>query len=115
MPQSGIIIKSVSIIHEDNTLKIFSTDQASKVGRAFNLNESLQKKLKDRRLLRFCAATGVLIAFTILRGCFENDGRLKHNDKVTRAFQTYQVVPDYKYYYYGRTNMPCAIVGVDHF
>jgi hypothetical protein len=68
---------------------------------------------KNRRLLKFCAALGVLVASTMLSGCFENYGRLKHNDEVTRAFQTYQVEPDYKYYYYGRTNMPYAIVGIN--
>ena len=73
----------------------------------------IPSKYKDRCLLRFCAALGVLIASTILSGCFENYGRLKHNDEVTRAFQTYQMEPEYKYYYYGRTNMPYAIVGID--
>ena len=73
----------------------------------------IQTKYKDSRLLRFCVALGVLIGATMVSGCFENYGRLKHNDEVTRAFQTYQVKPDYKYYYYGRTNMPYAIVGID--
>lgn len=73
----------------------------------------IQKKFKDRRLLKFCAAFGVLIASTMLSGCFENYGRLRHNNEVTRAFQTYQVEPDYKYYYYGRTNMPYAVIGID--
>lgn len=73
----------------------------------------LQSKHKDKRLLRFCAALGVLIAAAILSGCIENYGRLRHNDETTRAFQTYQVEPDYKYYYYGRTNMPYAVVGID--
>jgi hypothetical protein len=73
----------------------------------------IQTKHKDSRLLRFCVALGVLIVATMVSGCFENYGRLKHNDEVTRAFQTYQVQSDYKYYYYGRTNMPYAIVGID--
>jgi hypothetical protein len=73
----------------------------------------IQKKFKDGRLLRFCAAFGVLIASTMLSGCFENYGRLRHSNEVTRAFQTDQVEPDYKYYYYGRTNMPYAVVGID--
>ncbi len=73
----------------------------------------LQSEYKVRRQLRFCAALGVLIASTILSGCFQNYGRLRHNDEATRAFQTYQVKPDYKYYYYGRTNMPYAVVGID--
>ena len=73
----------------------------------------IQLNFKNRRLLKICAAFGVLVASTVLSGCFENYGRLKHNNEVTRAFQTYQVEPDYKYYYYGRTNMPYAIVGID--
>ena len=72
----------------------------------------MQLNFKYGRLLKFCAAFGVLVASTMLSGCFENYGRLKHNHEVTRAFQTYQVEPDYKYYYYGRTNMPYAIVGL---
>jgi hypothetical protein len=73
----------------------------------------IQTKHKDSRLWRFYVALGGLIVATMVSGCFENYGRLKHNDEVTRAFQTYQVEPDYKYYYYGRTNMPYAIVGID--
>ena len=49
----------------------------------------------------------------LIGGCFENYGRLKHSGEVTRAFQAYRVNPEYKYYYYGRTNMPYAIVGLD--
>jgi len=73
----------------------------------------IQTKNKGSRLLRFCIALDVLIVSTMISGCFENYGRLKHNDEVTRAFQTYQMEPEYKYYYYGRTNMPYAIVGID--
>jgi hypothetical protein len=73
----------------------------------------LQSEYKIRRRSRFCAALSVLIASAILSGCFANYGRLRHNDETTRAFQTDQVKPDYKYYYYGRTNMPYAVVGID--
>jgi hypothetical protein len=55
----------------------------------------------------------MMILTTLISGCLQNYGRLKHNDEVTRAFQTYQVESNYKYYYYGRTNMPYAIVGID--
>ena len=57
-------------------------------------------------------AAGLLIAL-LTSGCFGNYGRLKHNDDVTRAFKAHQVEPNYRYYYYGRTNMPYAIVGID--
>ena len=66
-----------------------------------------------KRYLRYCFIVAILLASYLILGCFENYGRLKHNEEVTRAFQTYQVEPDYKYYYYGRTNMPYAIVGLD--
>jgi hypothetical protein len=67
----------------------------------------------NRVLARYCSATAALLSSFLVLGCFENYGRLKHNNEVTRAFQSYQVEPDYKYYYYGRTNMPYAIVGLD--
>ena len=57
---------------------------------------------------------GALILCLMISGCFENYGRLKHNPEVTHAFKNNQVAPDYKYYYYGRTNQPYAIVGIDH-
>jgi len=67
----------------------------------------------DSRFSQFCFKAGLLLVSVLISGCFENYGRLKHNAEVSRAFQTYQVEPDYKYYYYGRTNMPYAIVGID--
>jgi len=72
-----------------------------------------QTIISGSRFSRFCFILVMLIVSTMISGCFENYGRLKHNDEVTRAFQTYQMEPEYKYYYYGRTNMPYAIVGID--
>ncbi|MBT8366672.1 MAG: hypothetical protein KJP23_18430 [Deltaproteobacteria bacterium] len=74
-----------------------------------------QKQIRniDRRLFRYSSAVIVLLIASLISGCFENYGRLKHNNDITRAFQTYQVEPEYKYYYYGRTNMPYAIIGID--
>ena len=72
-----------------------------------------QTRNNDRGFFRYCTAVFVLLTASLISGCFENYGRLRHNDNVTRAFQTHQVEPDYKYYYYGRTNMPYAIVGID--
>lgn len=72
-----------------------------------------QPKNIDSRIKQFCLKAGILTVSVLISGCFENYGRLKHNAEVSRAFQTYQVEPDYKYYYYGRTNMPYAIVGID--
>ncbi|MDX1709120.1 MAG: hypothetical protein R3274_11005, partial [Desulfobacterales bacterium] len=68
---------------------------------------------KKSRLLRYCAMFGAFLLSAAVSGCFENYGRLKHSAEVTRAFQTYQVNPNYKYYFYGRRNLPYAIVGID--
>ena len=73
----------------------------------------LQTIISSCRFSRFCHILATLIVSALISGCFENYGRLRHNNEVTRAFQEYQVEPDYKYYYYGRTNMPYAIVGID--
>ena len=63
--------------------------------------------------LRFSFGILLFLSSTLVTGCFENYGRLKHNMDVTRAFTNNQITQDYKYYYYGRTNMPYAIVGID--
>ena len=64
-------------------------------------------------LSRYGFSIAMLLLWASISGCLENYGRLKHNAAVTRNFQTYQVEPNYKYYYYGRTNMPYAIIGID--
>jgi hypothetical protein len=63
--------------------------------------------------LRFSFGILLFLSSTLLTGCFENYGRLKHNMDVTRAFTNNQIMQDYKYYYYGRTNMPYAVIGID--
>jgi hypothetical protein len=72
-----------------------------------------QSRLTGSISSRFFLTAEILLVSMLISGCFENYGRLKHNAEVTRAFQAYQVNPEYKYYYYGRTNMPYAIVGID--
>lgn len=72
-----------------------------------------QTQIIDSRFSQFWLKAGILLVSLLISGCFENYGRLKHNAEVSRAFQAYQVEPDYKYYYYGRSNMPYAIVGID--
>ena len=73
----------------------------------------LQKQVTGSRFVRSCAAIGVLVMAAMVSGCFENYGRLRHNTGVTQAFKDNQIDPNYKYYYYGRTNMPYAVIGID--
>jgi len=40
-------------------------------------------------------------------------GSLKRDPEVTRIFEAYEILPNYKYYYNGRGNIPYAIIGID--
>jgi len=70
-------------------------------------------KYKFRRLFRAGAVLGALFAATMVSGCLENYGRIKRSPELTQAFQSYTVEPGYKYYYYGQSNHPYAIIGID--
>ena len=51
---------------------------------------------------------------TILGGCaMSNYGRLESNSDITRAFETYQIMPDHTYYYRGTFSRPFVIVGIN--
>ena len=67
----------------------------------------------NSRLMRLGIAISTLFLAAMISGCFENYGRLKRNPEVTKAFKTNQVEQSYKYYYYGRSNQPYVIVGID--
>ncbi len=62
--------------------------------------------------LRFMK-TAFLIGISILMaGCAYNYGTLQKNPDVARAFNMYQMVEDYRYYYSGQENKPSAIIGI---
>ena len=73
----------------------------------------IQLKHKCRRLFRVTAVLVALFAAAMITGCLESYGRIKRSPELTQAFQSYTVEPDYKYYYYGLTNYPYAIIGID--
>jgi hypothetical protein len=74
---------------------------------------SKQANLHRRRLTEFWVTLGILTLTAMISGCFENYGRLKRNPEVTRAFKENRVDNDYRYYYYGRSNQPYVVVGID--
>jgi hypothetical protein len=41
-----------------------------------------------------------------------NYGQLKSNKEATQAFESYQILPDHKYYYRGTYSRPIAVVGI---
>lgn len=53
------------------------------------------------------------IILIILSGCLRsNYGQLKSNKEATQAFESYQILPDHKYYYRGTYSRPIAVVGI---
>ena len=53
------------------------------------------------------------IILTVLSGCsMSNYGQLKSNKEATQAFESYQILPNHKYYYRGIYNRPLAVVGI---
>jgi len=58
----------------------------------------------------------IYLLFTVvfLAGCSgkHNRGRLIYNNTVKEAFETYQVLPGYNYYYTGSDSYPKAVIGI---
>ena len=66
-------------------------------------------------LYRFTAASicALAAAMVILAGCAtQNQGGLKHSQEAARAFETYHVFEDHRYYYLNQENKPYAVVAV---
>ncbi len=71
----------------------------------------IAKKNTGRLITASILISMVLI---VLDGCStQNYGKLKSNREVAEAFKTYQILPNYKYYYRGAPNRPVAIVGIN--
>ena len=50
----------------------------------------------------------------VLSGCaMSNYGRLTSNREIKHAFETYQILPNHKYYYRGTRSKPTVIVGIN--
>ena len=49
-----------------------------------------------------------------LSGCtMSNYGKLKSNPEVKQSFETYQILPNHKYYFRGAKSRPTVIVGIN--
>jgi len=49
-----------------------------------------------------------------LGGCtLSNYGKLKSNPEVKQSFETYQILPNHKYYFRGAKSRPTVIVGIN--
>jgi len=50
----------------------------------------------------------------VLGGCSTaNYARLESDKEIKHSFESYQVLPNHKYYYWGVSSSPAAIVGID--
>src|SRR5512143_2581923 len=61
-----------------------------------------------------CGIVGVLVLATLLvAGCSgANRGGLRNSREAGRAFETFHVYPNYRYWYYNQENNPYAVVGL---
>jgi hypothetical protein len=59
------------------------------------------------------SAVAVIIMALVVSGCLKNYGRLQRDPQVTKSFDDNTVNPGYQYFYYGRSNQPYVIVGID--
>jgi hypothetical protein len=74
--------------------------------------------MTSRIFAKFRSARWLLASFClglalITTGCFSSYGRIKSNDSTSRVFESSQLPANYKFYYYGRSKMPYAIIGLD--
>ncbi len=53
------------------------------------------------------------LAMAFVAACSGNYGRLQYNNEVSLAFQKFETLDNYNYYYSGRQNKPSAIIGID--
>ena len=56
----------------------------------------------------------LLVAVVFMASCAGtgNHGTLVYNDKVKKAFETYQIPPNHTYYYSGPDALPRAVIGI---
>ena len=60
------------------------------------------------------AALAMALSAILLAGCaMGNIWGTKVSNEVDRAFETLQVNPEYRFYYYGLENSPYAVVGIE--
>ena len=60
--------------------------------------------------------TTIILCSIILIACsgcsMSNYGKLESNREITQAFESYQILPNHRYYYWGTHSRPVAIAGI---
>ena len=72
-----------------------------------------EEKMQTRRCVRVCLFVALCVSVVACAGMFANYGRFTPSDEVYKAFTTYQVNKDYRYYISGPDLNPTALMGLD--
>ena len=54
----------------------------------------------------------VLFSVFLMAGCMESYGSIRPNPDVEKIFYDKKQLPDFNYYYNGRSNLPYAVIGI---
>ena len=54
----------------------------------------------------------LIVLLIIFIGCAGNSGRLSRDDEANKLFNSYQILPDHRYYYSGPDGRPDSIMGI---
>lgn len=68
------------------------------------------KSVTNRPIQLLAAAMGVM---AVVAACASHYGKLQYNKDVALAFENFERLGGYEYYYSGRQNKPSAIIGID--
>ncbi len=73
-------------------------------------NTFIKKYIRTVVFITLCAIAMVSAAHA---GLFGNLARFQKDMEMTKSYNQDQVLPDYKYYYTGRSHIPYAVIGID--
>lgn len=54
----------------------------------------------------------LILVLVLMTGCSAHRGGLRNSREVGRAFETFHVYPNHRYWYYNQENNPFAVVGL---
>ena len=69
-------------------------------------------RLNNKSVWMIVTCTLSFIIMTSFVGYANNFGRIHSSGEVTRMFETYKILPDYRYYYSGSDVKPRGIIGI---
>lgn len=78
----------------------------------FTKDEEMKNRYDKKNNKYGMLIISLLVVFLSIFGCGANYGRLSFNRDVKRQFETYEVLPDHRYYYSGSIARPRAVIGI---